>query len=119
MNAYNIAFNSYEKKVGAATTDEKGNEKKELSAQDKLDIQKAYETLQTALGLIAKEDEDIENSLTNSMTNSGDLHAADKEAAEIEKAAEDKETKKSKTTLNDVLSTLIAPKLHFSMLATS
>lgn len=87
------------KKVGAATTDEKGNEKKELSAQDKLDIQKAYETLQTALGLIAKEDEDIENSLTNSMTNSGDLHAADKEAAEIEKAAEDKENQEEQNNI--------------------
>jgi hypothetical protein len=99
LNAYNVAFNSYQKKVGAATTDEKGDEKKELSAQDKLDIENAYKTLQTALGLIAKEDEDIENSLTGAMSNSADLVNTDKQTAEIEKAAEDKEDGEEKQSI--------------------
>tara|TARA_B100001094_G_C18195926_1_gene810941 strand:- start:3163 stop:6729 length:3567 start_codon:yes stop_codon:yes gene_type:complete len=98
LHAYNVAFNSYEKKVGAATTGDDGKEKKELSAQDKLDIEKAYETLQKALGAIAKEGEEG-NSMANSMSNSGDLAESDRKAAEIEKAAEDKEDGEEKTSL--------------------
>ena len=95
MHAWNVALNSYEKKIKEATTDAKGNEKKELSAQNKKDLEEAYETLQKALGVLTdQEDGPIAGSTMATMTNSnssllGDPSGDEKQTGEITAAAED------------------------------
>lgn len=86
IQAYNVAFNSYEKKMkDAGVSSETGDKKKDLSPSDKKNIAEAFKTLQTALHKIV-ELPDEENPLTLSVTNSA---AVEKEAKKIEKSAED------------------------------
>jgi len=95
MRAWNVALNRYEDEIKDITTDAKGNKKKEISAQGQKNMEKAYETLQKALGALTKqEDEPIAGSTMATMTNSnssllGDPSGDDKQTGEIEKAAED------------------------------
>ena len=89
VHAYNTAFNSYEKKMKAATTDANtGNKKENLGPSDKKMVEDAFKKLQQALQKIVEE-ADEDDSLELSVIGSANL---DKEVEKIEKAAEEEET---------------------------